>query len=168
MRAIKVTAPGKAELVSDAPTPRLRSGYMLARPKAWAINPTDHHHIAGLSGPGATIGVNYSGVVLEVGPDVTQFQPGDEVLGGCHGGNNDEPEDGAFGEVVAAKESATLHKPAAMSWEEAATLMTPIYTVGQCLVHVMGLNEENGKGKDVLVYGGSSATGSVAIQVLKQ
>ena len=148
MRAVKVTAPGQAELFEGVPTPRLRPDYVLARPRAW-------------------IGVDWSGVVLDVGKNVTSFKPGDEVCGCCHGGNNDELEDGAFAEIVVCKEAATLHKPATWSFEGAATFGSAIYAVGQALVQIMDLGKKAGKVKQVFVYGGSSGTGTLSIQVAK-
>jgi NADPH:quinone reductase-like Zn-dependent oxidoreductase len=167
MKAIKVIAPGEAKVVADAARPRLRPDYILIEPKAWAVSPTDYSHTAALAEPGTTIGVDLAGIVVEVSEGVTDFKPGDKVIGATHGGNNAEPEDGAFGEIAACKAGAVLKKPKTLKWEEAVTMGGALATVGQTLVYTMGLDENNAKGKTALVYGGSSSTGTFMIQVLK-
>jgi len=44
-KAIVIQAPGKAELVSDRPIPKLRDDYILVKTVAVALNPTDWKHI---------------------------------------------------------------------------------------------------------------------------
>lgn len=85
-KAIQVTAPGVAGLVSDAPIPRVCDDYVIARTKAVALNPTDYHHAKFYSIPGTVLGCDWSGIVQEVGRNVTRFKPGDEVSGCSHGG----------------------------------------------------------------------------------
>jgi NADPH:quinone reductase-like Zn-dependent oxidoreductase len=83
-------------------------------------------------------------------------------------------EDGVFGEVITAKGDIQIHIPDNMSFEEAATLGVGISTVGQGLYQSMKLplpNDSEGirksAGTPVLIYGGSTATGSLAIQFAK-
>jgi NADPH:quinone reductase-like Zn-dependent oxidoreductase len=83
---IQAIAPGHAEIRSGIPYPRLRPDYVIAEPKAFALNPTDNHHINSLAGTGPIIGCDWSGIVREVGDNVTRFKPGDAVFGVCHGG----------------------------------------------------------------------------------
>ncbi len=57
-----------------------------------------------------------------------------------------------------------------MSFEEAATLGVGITTVGQGLYQSLGLplpGQGKGDGKVLLIYGGSTATGALAIQFAK-
>lgn len=84
-----------------------------------------------------------------------------------------EEGDGAFAQVLACKEMATIHKPKHLSFEEAATLGAGIATAGQILYFVLQLPfpstsdvvpERRGP---MLVYGGSSATGTILIQLAK-
>ncbi|KAK5046507.1 hypothetical protein LTR84_008310 [Exophiala bonariae] len=173
LKAIKVVAPGEAGVVSNAIVPRVRDDYLIARTKAVALNPTDYHHAKYYSVPGAILGCDWAGVVQEVGKNVTRFKPGDEVSGVCHGGNNLELEDGAFAEVITAKELAVIHKPKDLSFEDAAALGVGIATTGQILYAVFQLplpsitevvREDRGA---MLVYGGSSATGTILIQLAK-
>ncbi|OJJ35390.1 hypothetical protein ASPWEDRAFT_59712 [Aspergillus wentii DTO 134E9] len=169
-KAIKETAPGKAELQDNVPLPRVRDDYIIAETKAFALNAADYHHIDLLDTAGPVIGCDWSGVVKDVGKDVTRFKPGDEVYGVCHGGNALEPEDGAFAEIITSKEHTTMHKPNHLSFEEAASLGAGLITVVQVLYSVMKLplpSLHGTSGPTVLVYGGSSATGTIAIQAAK-
>jgi NADPH:quinone reductase-like Zn-dependent oxidoreductase len=90
-------------------------------------------------------------------------------------GNTVEPEDGAFANIVISKEFATMHKPDSLSFSEAASLGVGMVTIGQAFYWVMKLrlpsltiSTEPSAGPALFVYGGSSATGSLAIQVAKQ
>ncbi|PLB44876.1 GroES-like protein [Aspergillus steynii IBT 23096] len=174
--AIQIASPGHAELRSDVPYPRLRDDYIIAETRAVALNPTDNKHIDGLGAPGTIVGCDWAGVVVEVGKSVTRFKPGDEVYGAVHGGNTVEPEDGAFADIVVGKEQGTWHKPANLSFAEAASLGVGIMTVGQALYKMMGLSfpslDSTGTGAttpgpSILIYGASSATGTIAVQIAK-
>lgn len=178
------------------PAPRPRPDYVIAEAKAWALNPTDIAHVDRLGGPGTIVGCDWSGVVTAVGENVTRFKLGDAVGGVCHGGafittfsrdinptkffytsigNTVEPEDGAYSNIVISKEHAIMHKPASLSFAEAASLGVGMATIGQALYWFMKLRLPTVDGvapeqssPAVFVYGGSSATGSLAIQSLKQ
>lgn len=95
-----------------------------------------------------------AGVVAEVGDGVTRFRPGDEVFGVA---------EGAFAEYALAEESKLAHKPAGLSFEEAAALPISGITALQGLVEVGGLEA----GQDVLVIGASGGVGSFAVQIAK-
>ncbi|KAF2164096.1 hypothetical protein M409DRAFT_68030 [Zasmidium cellare ATCC 36951] len=143
MKAIKIIEGNKAEL-QDVPIPKLRDDYVLCKVTCVALNPTDWKHIARDTGkPGCTVGVDFSGVIEDIGPKVTKkWQKGDRVCGFVHGGNETQPED------------------------DASTLGTGVITCGQSMYQNLGLPEP-GNGKDngfFLVYGGSTATGTLAVQ----
>jgi NADPH:quinone reductase-like Zn-dependent oxidoreductase len=61
--------------------------------------------------------------------------------------------------------------PSHMSFEEAASLGTGIGTMGLALFHDLGVpgypTQPATKQKTVLVYGGSTASGTLALQLLK-
>lgn len=84
--ALKTVEGHKAVVTKDAKIPEVADDYILVETRAVAINPTDWKHMKGLSGPGATLGCDWSGVVVKVGKDVTRFKPGEEVFGVVHGG----------------------------------------------------------------------------------
>jgi NADPH:quinone reductase-like Zn-dependent oxidoreductase len=108
------------------------------------------------------------GTVVQVGPKVTKsFKPGDRVAGFTHGVNAVEKEDGCFAQYAVAKGDVQCKLPDNLSDEDAATLGVGVTTVGQGLYQSLGLPlPGSGQKADypLLVYGGSTATGSLAIQ----
>jgi NADPH:quinone reductase-like Zn-dependent oxidoreductase len=175
-RGIVKQSTGSA-VVSDIPVPKLRDGYMLVKTAAVALNPadwTDIDHDGGYQG--CVVGLDYAGTVVAVatGSERRQtFNKGDRVCGSAHGCNSAHREDGAFAEYIIVKADLQMHMPDNMSFEEAATLGSGIYSVGQGLYQNLGLplptldGKVEDKGKWILIYGGSSATGALAIQFAK-
>lgn len=170
-KAIVVTSPKQASVVSDRPIPALRDDYILVKNISVALNPTDWKHIVYISPPGVLIGVDYAGIVEEVGKNVKKaFKKGDRVCGYVHGGNAVKPEDGAFAEYIVAKGDIQIHIPDNLSFQEAATLGVGIITVGRALYQNLQLalpTEPIKEPVPVLIYGGSSATGALSIQFAK-
>ncbi|CAI7606437.1 unnamed protein product [Penicillium glandicola] len=159
MKAVIVTQPKTEGLVTDRPTPKLRDDYVLVKTVSVGLNPTDWKHVAFLSPPGSLVGCDYSGIVEAVGKDVKkQFTKGDR------------PEDGTFAEYIVAKGDVQWKVPENMSFQEAATLGVGINTVGQGLYQSLKLALPTEPIKDatpILIYGGSTATGTLAIQFAK-
>ncbi|KAF2138175.1 uncharacterized protein K452DRAFT_234937 [Aplosporella prunicola CBS 121167] len=169
-RAIQIQGPKLAKLVANAPIPKLRPGYIKAKTVAVALNPTDWKHVDFLADSGAIVGCDYSGIVEEVGPGVSSFKVGDKVAGFVHGSNQDNHEDGCFAEHIAAKAAVQIKVPATLSMEEAATLGVGITTVGQGLYQSLQLPWPTTPAKSpfpVLIYGASTATGTLAVQFAK-
>ena len=170
-KAVIVVEPRKDGLVTDRPIPTLRDDYILVKTVSVGLNPTDWKHVAYLSPPGVLVGCDYAGVVEAVGKDVKKsFKKGDRVCGFVHGGNAVQPEDGAFAEYIVAKGDLQMKIPDNMSFQEAATLGVGIITVGQGLYQSLKLALPTEPSKDatpILIYGGSTATGTLAIQFAK-
>ncbi|RAK98093.1 zinc-binding alcohol dehydrogenase family protein [Aspergillus ibericus CBS 121593] len=170
-KAIIVTSPKQGGLVTDRPIPTLRDDYLLIKVVSVALNPTDWKHIAFLAPPGALVGCDYAGIVEEVGPAVKKsFKKGDRVCGFVHGANAVQHEDGTFAEYIVAKGDIQMHIPENLSFQEAATLGVGITTVGQALYQSLKLalpTEPATNGGEILIYGGSTATGALAIQFAK-
>lgn len=173
MKAITIMG-NKAMVSSGVPLPKLRPTYLLAKIEAIALNPTDWKHISGgNSAMGGISGCDFAGTVVAVGEGVarTDLKPGDRIAGVTHGSNQSQPEDGAFAEYAVAKADLVIKIPDSLSFERAATLPLGAGTVGQGLFQkALKLNlptEPSTKGETVLIYGGSSATGSLGIQFAK-
>src|SRR5215210_6085449 len=89
MKAITLNEPGTAPAVrDDLPTPTPGPREVLVRVQASSVNPVDNSIAAGmLANMGVeyeypvTLGRDYAGVVEQVGADVTDYAPGDEVFG---------------------------------------------------------------------------------------
>lgn len=158
-------------LSTDHPIPSLRDDYIRVKTVAVALNPTDWKHIDFLAPRGVIVGCDYAGIVEEVGPKVKkQFKKGDRICGFVHGCNSVQPEDGAFAEHIVAKGDVQMHIPDNLSFQQAATLGVGIITVGQGLYQSLKIawpTEPLKEPLPILIYAGSTATGTLAIQFAK-
>lgn len=105
------------------------------------------------------LGGDLAGRVEAVGEKVTQFKPGDEVFGFLPSSTGT----GTFAEYVCAKENLLVHKPANLTFEQAATVPLAAITALQGL-HVFGKIQP---GQRVLIQGASGGVGTFAIQIAK-
>jgi len=104
----------------------------------------------GFAGP--TLGLEFSGTVLRVGPDAGgDYQPGDAVVGFGPA---------SFANRVLTKSSAIAHIPPGISFEAAATIPSTFFTVYYALHHLAQLEE----GEKVLIHGAAGGVGIAAIQ----
>ena len=170
-KAIVITSPKQASLVTDRAIPTLRDDYILVKTVSVAINPTDWKHVEYVAPPGVLVGCDYSGVVEEVGKAVKKpFKKGDRICGIAHGSNAVQVEDGSFATYIVVKGDVQMRIPDYMSFQEAATLGVGVSTVAQGLYQSLQLAPPTKPIKDktpILIYGGSTATGTVAIQFAK-
>jgi NADPH:quinone reductase-like Zn-dependent oxidoreductase len=114
---------------------------------------------SGLLKPKQTIlGSDIAGQVEAVGPNVTQFQVGDEAFGDISGHGR-----GGFAECVAVPEHALALKPAHVSFVEAAAVPMTAVTALQ------GLRDKGQiqAGQQVLINGASGGVGTFAVQIAK-
>ncbi|MBP9893184.1 MAG: NAD(P)-dependent alcohol dehydrogenase [Planctomycetes bacterium] len=96
-------------------------------------------------------GVEFAGVVDEIGSKVSAFKPGDEVFGVC---------DGSFAEYARASQTLVLHKPANLTFEQAAVVPVSATTA------VVGLRSAKvATGQKVLVIGAGGGVGCYAVQL---
>lgn len=152
--------------VETVARPRPGAGQMLIKVRASSVNPAEWYGISGqpymvrlMNGIGVPkdshAGYDVAGVVVEVGPDVTLFKPGDEVFGGAWG---------AYAQYVVAREQGgIIRKPAELGFEEAAGIPIAAITALQ------GLRDQGGTsaGKKVLINGASGGVGTYAVQIAK-
>lgn len=172
MRAVTINGK-EAQLVHNRLLPKLRDDYVLVKTHSVALNPTDWKHIAyERAKDGALVGCDFAGVIEEVGPKVTKaWNKGDRICGCAHGANFVNEEDGAFAEFIVAKGDVQLRIPEQLADEKAATVSLGAITVGQGLYQKsLGLNlptNPTQAGEYVLIYGGGSSTGGLAVQFAK-
>lgn len=166
------TAQGTLQAI---PLPPLPDDYILVQTAAVALNPTDHTTLTAPGDVGTLVGCDYAGTVLAVGPAVTKpFKFGDRICGFAHGGNDLKPWTGAFARFVAVKGDLQIKIPDGVSWEEASTVGVGVATAGWALWKELGLRTPDASGEGavsdgdaaewVFVYGGSTASGSIAVQ----
>ncbi|MDD5167880.1 MAG: NADP-dependent oxidoreductase [Syntrophales bacterium] len=169
MKAVQIDMYGGNEVVkvnNDIPVPAVSKGELLVKVHAAGVNPVDWKIREGylqqrmpLRFP-STLGGDFSGVVSEVGEDVSGFKKGDDVYGSAlimRGGS------GAFAEFAMAAVKAVAHKPKSLSYVEAAALPLTGSSAWQALVEHMRLSA----GEKILIHGGAGGIGSNAIQLAK-
>lgn len=170
--AITATLDGSLAVSVDAPVPTLRPDMIIVKNAAVSINPVDTKLDGPYSTPGAIAGCDFAGTIVAVGSAVTHdVRVGDRVCGAVMGMNPLEPSVGAFATYVGAQGDLVLTIPHRMSFATAAALPTVFATAGLALFRSLGLEATPSKPAEkpfpVLVYGGSTATGTTAIQLLK-
>lgn len=160
-RAVRISEYGGPEVmhVVDIDMPVPGAGEVTIEVKAAGVNPVDWKVRAG--GHGAKpiteprgLGTDVAGVIVAVGPDVTDYAVGDEVI--ARGLNE------AYASHVLALSSRLTRKPATLGWAEAAALGVPAGTAYQVLKS-LGLRS----GETLLVHAGSGAVGQAAIQLAR-
>jgi NADPH:quinone reductase-like Zn-dependent oxidoreductase len=100
-------------------------------------------------------GWDVAGTVEAVGTNVTDPQPGDEVMGTAEGGS--------FAELVIARPDKLVPKPAGLPFEQAAAL--PIS--GTTALRAVRDEGKVRPGQAVLVIGAAGGVGSLAVQIAK-
>lgn len=105
------------------------------------------------------LGVVFSGTIEQTGKNVTNFKIGDEVFGvtGFKFGGHAEY-------IVLSDKSITVKKPVNATFEEAAAIPFGGHTAIYFLEKAKIAEKENPK---VLIYGGTGAVGTAAIQLAK-
>ncbi|NWL13928.1 NADPH:quinone oxidoreductase [Paenarthrobacter nitroguajacolicus] len=104
------------------------------------------------------LGHDVAGVVLQVGPEVRHFKPGDEVFA-----RPSKDSIGTFAERIAVPEEDLAIKPATISMEEAGSIPLVALTAWQALVERGSVRP----GQKVLIHAGAGGVGSIAIQLAK-
>ncbi len=161
MRAVVITSPGEPEVlrVAEVPDPVAGPGEVLVQVTAAGVNRADLLQRRGAYPPPPGTpeypGLECSGRISALGPGVTGWQPGDEVCALLAGGG--------YAEQVAVPAGQLLPVPAGVSLTEAAGLPE-----AACTVHsnVAGL-ARLAAGQTLLVHGGASGIGTMAIQLAK-
>jgi NADPH:quinone reductase-like Zn-dependent oxidoreductase len=165
MKAITIASyggPDRLEL-TDQPDPVVGPDYVLVRVRATSVNPVDYKIREGyLQGAFPShlpmiLGWDVAGVVEQVGPAVTEYVPGDEVIGYVR---KDTLEHGTYAELVAAHVRHLALRPTSVSFEQAGALPLAGLTAWQS-VDLAAV----GEGDAVLVHAAAGGVGSFAVQI---
>ena len=168
MKAIVGATYGNAEVLDfrEVDVPAIAAEEVLVRVCAAGVDRGVWHLVTGLPYPVRLAGygvrapkfpvpgMDLAGVVEAVGDRVTRFVPGDEVFGIGKG---------AYAEYARAPEAKLAHKPANLSFEQAAAVGISGSTALQ------GLRDRGriSPGQKVLIIGASGGVGSFAVQLAK-
>jgi NADPH:quinone reductase-like Zn-dependent oxidoreductase len=169
MKAITLSGFGGVDQLvqQEIPTPAINENEVLIQVKAVSINPVDVKTRAG-KGQAARLkdeqpiilGWDVSGIITEVGKDVTGFKAGDAVFGMVNFPGHGK----AYAEYVAAPASQLALKPATISHEEAAATTLAALTAWQALVYHARIQA----GQKVLIHAAAGGVGHFAVQFAKQ
>lgn len=136
---------------------------LLVGVRAVSVNPIDLKTRVAFAEESApkVLGYDASGVVLAVGEAVTAFTVGDEVY---YAGSLARPGTNAEHHLV--DERITGHKPASLSFAEAAAMPLVTITAWECLFDRLRLGQDSVG--TLLVMGGAGGVGSILIQLARQ
>jgi NADPH:quinone reductase-like Zn-dependent oxidoreductase len=149
----------------EVPRPQPRNGEVLVKIAASGVSLLDTKIRAGKAAHAkqplpAVLGLDMSGTVVEVGPEVTKFKPGDEVYGMVGGVGGLQ---GTLAEHISADEDLLAIKSKQFSMREAAALPLNTITVWEGLVDRANVSA----GKSVLVHARAGGVGHLAVQMAK-
>lgn len=168
MRAIVQDTYGSADVLrlAEIDKPDITANEVLVKVRAAGMDRGTWHVLTGqpylmrimgfgFRGPKNQIpGLDVAGTVEAVGSDVTRFRVGDEVFGISRG---------SFAEYAAVREDKLAHKPANLSFEQAAVVPISGGTAIQALRDAGGIEA----GQTVLIIGASGGVGTYAVQLAK-
>lgn len=169
MRAFTYERYGPPDVLrlSEVPKPVPTEDQILIKIHAVSINGSDREalvgsplyaRMGGLFKPGSQIlGSDIAGTVEAVGGNVTDFAPGDEVFGELPGYR------GGFAEYACTSGKTMAHKPASLTFEQAAAIPQG----GVIALNGIVKKGQVKEGDRVLINGAGGSAGSFAIQLAK-
>src|SRR6202166_4705274 len=161
MTAIGIKSPGGPEVLvpEQRPVPQPGKGEILVKVLAAGVNRPDVAQRKGLypPPPGVTDipGLEIAGTVVARGAGVRRWMAGDEITALVSGGG--------YAQYCVAHETHALPIPAGLTAVEAAAVPETFFTVWHNVFERGGLKA----GETLLVHGGSSGIGTVAIQLAR-
>ena len=166
MKAVIYRRYGGPEVLeyTDVPDPKVAQNSVLVHVRAAALNPADHLLQAGLGESHTDAwfpvipGWDVAGVVERVGAGVSEFAPGDEVIGYIR---QDILHHGAYAERVSTPVETLVRKPRTASWPEAAGLPLAGLTAYRAIIQTLSVEP----GETVLIHGAAGGVGAVAAQL---
>jgi NADPH:quinone reductase-like Zn-dependent oxidoreductase len=132
------------------------SGEVEVAVEASALNFRDVLNVLGMyPGDPGPLGLEFSGRISRVGPDVTKFQVGDAVMG---------VGSASFSDFVNTPVELVVKRPSGLDAEDGATIPNVFLTVYHALNHVGRLQ----KGERVLIHAGAGGVGLAAVQLAQR
>ena len=167
MKAVGFYHYGSAEEqeMLELPIPHAGKKQVVVKLKATSINPIDWKLRQGYLQKmmdwefPIVVGWDAAGVITEIGDEVTDWKVGDEVLA-----RPDTTSRGTYAEYTLVDQNLLAHKPANVSFEQAAATPLAGLTAWQGLFEYGKLTA----GQKVLIQAGAGGVGTYAIQFAKQ
>ena len=151
----------------DLPKPVPFGHDLLVAVQAVSVNPADTKirlRREPAAGESVVLGWDAAGIVEAVGPQVTQFKPGDAVF---YAGAVDRPGSNAEFHLVDARIVGA--KPASLGFAEAAALPLTAITAWEMLFDRLKIRDKvTGAAHALLIVGGAGGVGSIAIQLARR
>lgn len=162
MKAIHFDQPGKEDVLQlvELPNPKIKEDNQILIKTLFAgVNRPDIVQRTGNypapSNHSNLLGLEVSGIVVDVGKNVKGFKKNDEVAALVNGGG--------YAEYCVADEETTFKVPSSLNLEQACSIPECYFTAWSNLVQRGGLKN----GNSVLIHGGTSGIGVASIQILK-
>jgi NADPH:quinone reductase-like Zn-dependent oxidoreductase len=161
VRALVITRHGGPEVleIQERPDPQPGPGEVRVRVKAAGVNFADVLARMGLyedaPKPPCVVGYEFAGDVESVGEGVTEYAPGQRVLGGCRFGG--------YAELAVTRTDNVIPLPDDWSYEEGAALPVHYITAYAGLVRYGSLRE----GENVLLHAAAGGVGIAATQIAR-
>tara|TARA_R110000868_G_scaffold4211_1_gene26395 strand:- start:44324 stop:45331 length:1008 start_codon:yes stop_codon:yes gene_type:complete len=146
-------------------TPKVSGRDVLVEIKAISVNPADYKVRANVPTEGdnwKVIGWDATGIVKEVGEEVTLFKVGDEVW---YAG--DITRQGSYAQYQVVDERIVGKKPTSISYAEAAALPLTTLTAWELLFDRLEVAKDDAQ-KSILVIGAAGGVGSILVQLAKK
>jgi len=160
MKAILVEENSQSLFIGNTDMPHMKKNELLVKVKATALNRADLLQKRGLypPPPGASpiLGLEMSGIIEEVGKDVTGWQIGDRVCALLPGGG--------YAEYAVIPAGMAIRIPENLSFEEAAAIPEVFLTA---FLNMFWLGKLK-KGETILIHAGASGVGTAAIQLARE
>ena len=149
----------------EADMPAVGARDLLVEVHAVSVNPVDTKIRANVGPESGTkiIGYDASGVVTQVGSDVSKYKVGDEVF---YAG--DLTRSGTNSEFHVVDECIVGIKPKSLSFADAAGMPLTSITAWELLFDSLAVKETEGQGESILIIGGAGGVGSILIQLAKK
>ncbi len=166
MKAVTINRYGSIDVLeySEIEKPQITPNQLLVKIQATSINPVDWkirqgqlQLLSGFNFP-IVLGCDLSGVVLEVGEKVENFEPGDEIYTFIN-----PLVGGAYAEYIAIPANTAALKPKNMNYSQAAAVPVAGLTAFQALLDLGQIRP----GQKVLINGASGGVGTFAVQIAK-
>ncbi|WP_298627240.1 zinc-binding alcohol dehydrogenase family protein [uncultured Legionella sp.] len=144
--------------------PKVSGHDILVAVQAIAVNPVDtkiRRYVQPQGGEPKILGWDAAGVVIETGPDVTLFKPGDEVW---YAGDLTRP--GTNSEYHLVDERIAAKKPESLTFQEAAALPLTSLTAWELLFDRLTISPTE-KGT-LLITGAAGGVGSILVQIARK